>query len=56
MRIIKMESVGHCEVMQEPSRTICQMSTDFMTDENGGASMRICIDHIRESRKPHGGY
>lgn len=56
MRVVKMTEKGSCEVLQETSRSLCKVDTDFMTDETGGASMWICLNHIRENRKVHGGH
>lgn len=56
VRVVKMNEQGNCEVLQESSRSLCKLNTDFMTDEDGGAAMWICITHIRENRKAHGGH
>lgn len=56
VRVVKMTEQGTCEVLQEPSRSLCKADTDFMTDEAGGAAKWICLTHIRENRKVHGGH
>lgn len=57
MRIVKMDKdAGACEVFEEPARDLCGTKTEFMTDEDGGASSWICLNHIRKSRIQHGGH